>query len=787
MAATSAGPATLPGLAPAEHPEPLIATVALTVTAALGCMLVLIPVAILIHPSTRLPGVLANLGDQNQTVKTTLYLVAFLVVVPGSLAVVPRVVERLQAGPNGGALGLLAAILAAGLGLAIIVGRVSAVLPWGDGVAVVLVAACCWWALALALILRVISPVPWPALQRARRWTTRATGAAVLSALGALLCLTTIPLLSLAALIAGALLVAGVALLRGGVSLPALSGPSAALLEVIVAVVLFLAVLNLAIFKPAANPFLTHLNALVIEGQENYLLGPANQLLHGGTMLVNTVSQYGVGSIYFLAGWFHLAPIGYGTLGFLDGLLTGLVYVASYLLLRLVGVSRLLACGAIALGVIALVYHLTYPVGALAEHGPLRFGLPLAGILAVAIGRRFPTRARAAGWAILAVVALASIWSLEAFAYTVFTVAAMGAVRVAMLERGTRRSWLLGHAVRAAAVVVGAQLILAAATLAGTGHWPDWPQYFSYFRAFVSGSVAQLTYGFARWSPGLAVGALYMASVIALVLVVWRARSYLHRQASAFIVVAGTTAYGIALFSYFDNRSATYLLLYVALPALLTGVLWLSVLLRLSGDSRPALASGLLAGALSVAVLLVAAAWAPISGRFSDSALGHLLPGGPSLSAALTRLWHPPALDPRTPEGQRLLARYMPNQQRSLLVLPGAADLGVEILIRSQRGSVLPMGDPIEDSIVPSARLVDLRSAIDALRPGQRLLMNRAAQAYLAMLRTHPGFDPLATPNPELVPALDQWVLGELVRRFRLRTVATDRLGFIVAQLERRS
>ncbi len=36
-------------------------------------------------------------------------------------------------------------------------------------------------------------------------------------------------------------------------------------------------------------------------------------------MLVDTASQYGVGGIYLLAGWFNLVPIGYGTLGFLSG------------------------------------------------------------------------------------------------------------------------------------------------------------------------------------------------------------------------------------------------------------------------------------------------------------------------------------------------------------------------------------------------------------------------------------------------------------------------------------
>ena len=42
----------------------------------------------------------------------------------------------------------------------------------------------------------------------------------------------------------------------------------------------------------------------------------------------------------------------------------------------------------------------------------------------------------------------------------------------------------------------------------------------------------------------------------------------------------GATAYAIALLSYTDNRSSTYLLLYVALPLLMAGALWLALLLR---------------------------------------------------------------------------------------------------------------------------------------------------------------------------------------------------------------
>ena len=81
--------------------------------------------------------------------------------------------------------------------------------------------------------------------------------------------------------------------------------------------------------------------------------GPANQVLGGHPVLVDTASQYGVGSILMLAGWFEIAPIGYGTFGFLDGVLTALFMAAGYCLLRMAGVFPPLSASALGVGVLA--------------------------------------------------------------------------------------------------------------------------------------------------------------------------------------------------------------------------------------------------------------------------------------------------------------------------------------------------------------------------------------------------------------------------------------------------
>ena len=55
-------------------------------------------------------------------------------------------------------------------------------------------------------------------------------------------------------------------------------------------------------------------------------------------------------------------------------------------------------------------------------------------------------------------------------------------------------------------------------------------------------------------------------------------------------------------------------------------------------------------------------------------------------------------------------------------------DLGIEILIRSGRADRLLLGDPWEASFAEAEELPQLRAAVDALRPGERMLLDRPAR-----------------------------------------------------------
>ncbi|MDP9135119.1 MAG: hypothetical protein M3N56_09875, partial [Actinomycetota bacterium] len=342
----------------------------------------------------------------------------------------------------------------------------------------------------------------------------------------------------------------------------------------------------------------------VIQFHHDFLLGPANQVLDGQAMLVDTASQYGVGSIYFLAGWFNVVPIGYGTFGLLDGVLTALYFAAGYCLLRLAGATRLLAAAALVVGLIALVLNRHFPVGALPQEGPLRFGLPLALILATVAAERLPRRSAVLHAGALGVLAISSIWALEAFALTGATFAVLACFRAWLLPAGGRARWLLRQAGLALAACACAHLLFALATLLWAGELPDWGVYLAFLDAFLIGELGDLTYDFARWSPALAVGAAYLASAAALVLLARRQPDVARRERVALTAIAGTTAYGVFLFSYFVDRSAAHVLPYVCLPLLLSGALWLALLLRFRPTLPPVVVRGALALSCGVAVLL---------------------------------------------------------------------------------------------------------------------------------------------------------------------------------------
>ena len=418
-------------------------TVALTVTLALAAFLALMAIVVLLaHPQ------LAGLGPspglvnkQNQTGKSLLYLVTFAVILPTAVILVPRLADAIAAGPNGAALGTLSALIVSSLALLLIAIRLSHRLPWGDGLKVILVGALIWSAVAGATLARSAAGGPWPALVRlaALRRTAWLGAGGLLFA--ALLCVTARSSLHAVPLLLGALL--GVALLLVAPRLRTPGGRRGGrVIDVVMIVVLALAIPNVIVYTSTGALPNIYFPPGVIADQQNYLLGSANQLLGGGALLVNVpVSQYGVGLIYFLDGWFHLVHIGYGTAGLLDGILTGLSFILAYVVLRIARAGPLLAVAALAVAVLVLVYGRQYNVGALPETGPLRFGLPLLIVATTACEARWP-KWRAFSIATFVVIGVSAVWAFEAFVYTVVVFAVAMWIQAWLRPSAGRGAWL---------------------------------------------------------------------------------------------------------------------------------------------------------------------------------------------------------------------------------------------------------------------------------------------------------------------------------------------------------
>ncbi len=751
----------------------LPAALALSICAALAASLSAGIVAYLTMPLTVLP---APWPSHHNNAETLVFVVSFALLVPLAAHFGPRLADRIAAGPNGAALAALAPLLTlALLGLAVAV-KVSERLPWGGGLEVMLVALLVWWAFA-AVVVAVALRRPSAAFARL------APGAGLLwLCVAALVLVGAVAFATLGSLAAlpialGALITAAVVLGYGRVELPRLPRGLGRGYDAGAALLILLAVPNMVIFSPE-DPSQAYLTD-VIQFHQDFFLGPASHVVGGGAMLVDTLSQYGVVSIDFIAGWFELVGISNGTLGILDGILSGVVFAAAYLVMRAAGASRPLATVAMVVALIVLVWGLIYPIGALLQQGAIRFGMPMAVLAATVAELRWPRLALPARAVTLLFVGLSAVWALEAFGYTVLTFTALIVARAALLEPGGRRRWLLRRAAEGVAACVAAHLVFAIVTLVWAGELPHWGQYLNTLAEFLGGGFGDLTYDFSPWSPGLAVGALLIASAIATTLLIVRARAFAVGERVAVVVLAGSTAYGIGLFSYLVNRSADHIIPYVSLPILIVIVIWIALLLRhpeLTGVvvRRTALA---LAGA--VATLLVAIAWSGAGTHLSESAIAYLPPGGKSMRAAIDRLADPPDLTPGASEAEELLDGYWPGEKEAAVLVD--SDLGIEALARTGRINLIPLSDPWEDSFVADARVGDVDAALEEMEAGDLLLIDANAARAFAGYRRHPAA-PVDILQPGLA-ILQSYALQQLATRFRLRTVATAPGGLEVVEL----
>lgn len=510
----------------------------------------------------------------------------------------------------------------------------------------------------------------------------------------------------------------------------------------------------------ATPDLLLHLQRL----HQGFWSAPVNDVLHGRTLLVDTTSQYGVGSIYFLAAFFSIAPLGYGPLALLTGFLTGLQYALVYGVLRLVRVARTVAVPAMVAAVVGLALGSFGSPADFPATGGLRFGLPW-GVLALAVlAVRFPGHRRIL-WAAAAVaVGVASVWSLEVFAYSAAALAGASAfARVFARTIGA-----------AAACCVFAHLVLAVATRVFGGAWPGWSEYLAFLESYSGGDLYLQPVG--AWSAGLPLFGVYLASALGVAALLARGSALVDERAPALAAVAGCSGFGIVSFSYFVGHSNPNTLKYVALPALACGCLWMSLAGPTLRERRTGLV--LLGGAFWVAALIALSGLSDARAKWERTALAQTVPGlgGGAIWQSLPRLWRSPPSDPRAPGAQVLLSRHFPPGAPALVI--AEPDLTVETLMRSDRVNLLPISDPEQDDVIRAERLPEVLAAVDRLPPGTLMLLQTAALDAPAKGNSLP---PSRVPGK--VVALQKRALERIRSRFGLETIESEPGGLSIVRL----
>ncbi len=768
----------------ADARAPLGVVVALSVALVLAGGLLVAGVLWEVVPPTDLP---APFPDHRQDAETLIFLVTFGVLVPAGVIASLRVTDRIARAGRSASLSARVALLSAALAVLVLGARMLSHSDRVDGSWLLVAGAGAWFGIAGWVLRGATVPATRPdaGVERRGRQLWLLVGALMVPLV---LSFTDTRAIAIGYLLGGLAFVALAVVLRELVHDRAAPRWLGAGMDVALGALLLLAVPNVVIYVAGGDP-VTHLEQDLTQFHQGFFLGPANQVMAGDALLVDVLSQYGVGSIYFLAGIFTVVPMGYGTLGLIEGLLSAVVLVAIFATIRIAGVGRTLAACTMAVGVVVAAYRLEYPLGALLQQGSFRFGVPAGVLLGAVAEARWPRCARPARALQLVTVAVAAVWALEAFGHTLLTVFAVIAVRAALLAPEARRRAVRTDGFQVLGACVLAHVLLASATLVVAGDLPRWGWYLRTLREFLFGSIGDWTFDFEAFSPGLAIGAVYVASACALTVVLARRRAAAVPQPELVVAIGGMTAYGVALLSYLVNRSAPHIVPSVSLPAIALAALWLALIDRPALGAPVAARRGAFAMAMALAALLVAVSWHPMGTRYEESALAHVVPGGPTLRSALDRIRAFPPLKPGAVEGEQLLDAHMPGEERSIVLTD--ADLAIEILLRSERASLAPFGDPWEDSFVPEPHLDRLARFVEDLDVGDRLLLDADGRTAFDVYREHPSLEPLAPgdparPVPATLAPLQKWVLREIGIRFDLRAVASTAAGLEVVELVER-
>ena len=425
----------------------------------------------------------------------------------------------------------------------------------------------------------------------------------------------------------------------------------------------------------------------------NFFLGPINDVLRAKSLLVDINCQYGVGVIYFLAFLFKLFPIPFNYQGFslLLGILQLAQYALFYMLMRRVFRSQFFSVAALVVIVAANYY--SQLESTLPSTGPLRFGLAYV-LLALLVTRTQSGRQRWLSIAIYATIGLSSLWSFEAFVYTIAAYFCSEFYILLWNPRAIRhklRSVLPLFGGPAIAIAVS-HLLLSVFTYLRAGVWPEWSQYFDYIALYSVGEYGTMTVD--AWRPWALYIAVYFLSLL---LVLYKALSASSGEAGPFACIAGLTGFGIVQFTYFLGRSHHNNLYHICIPLIALVVYWFLFMQRSSRQIPRGFAPSITYCFCAVAFVLLIKTGPDFVAKWQRSPLYKLM----ELDTVTSSPWSAGPSHTEVRDALALIERSAAADERIALFL--SPELTTEALMLSQKAHIFPLSNPKQDELLLAA------------------------------------------------------------------------------------
>ncbi|MGB7537440.1 MAG: hypothetical protein WBM17_02765, partial [Anaerolineales bacterium] len=330
--------------------------------------------------------------------------------------------------------------------------------------------------------------------------------------------------------------------------------------------------LTLLLFGLVYQPELPYLRS-----HFNTLLATRRDVSSGKFIFVDTLSQYGVGVVYFLLAVFRCLrlPIAYPGLAFVLNGLYILQFILLFLILYRATKNIFISLAGLA-GVLYFAYFaVSWPsILHIPAQSPLRYGMTylLLGVGWIGMSRTGRI------WRIveLVLIGAASAWSLEVLLYTVLPLDALlfiGGVlysdqrKTGLRDFGKRLLLQIG-------VILFCWSAWWAATAIAAGQPPNLLHYADVFAHYTFSDRNGPRMDFHSFWTGV-TAAIYLGTILAVIFTAWKQRSRLPAATAA--LMAGLSVAGLLQYLYYFVYDLDYHLSLVCTPLVLVIALWIFI------------------------------------------------------------------------------------------------------------------------------------------------------------------------------------------------------------------